>query len=172
MSDLIAIEQGAIATVRHNAPAILARLADGELIINVAAVYGVRPSDLIVALDKTPEWRLAYHKAREAGYDIMAEQTIQIADNAQNVDVFKASLQIRTRQWFLSKRKPTMYGDRVDINVTNKADLQQLRDKALKRVVASHVRPSSDQRIHEDPQDVDTLEESTLQPVDDESVDD
>ena len=166
MSDLIAIDQRAYKTVRTNSAAILARLADGALIIDVAADYGVKPSDLIFALDKLPELRVAYHKARDAGYDVMAEQTIQIADTAQNADVYKAGLQIKTRQWFLSKRKPQTYGDRVDINVTNKADLQQLRDRALKRVVASRVRPGSDQRIQEDPQDVELIEDIIPRPDD------
>jgi hypothetical protein len=172
MSELIKIEQNARLTVQTHAPAILARLANGELAIDIAAAYGIAHSDLVLALDKLPDFRSAYHKARDAGYDAMAEQTVSIADGATYQDVYKASLQIRTRQWFLSKRKPQTYGDRVDINVTNKADLQQLRDKALKRVVASHVRPSSDQRIHEDPQDVDTIEESPPSAADDQSVDD
>jgi len=166
MSDLIAIEENARLTVQAHAPDILTRLANGELAIDVAAAYGIAHSDLVLALDKLPEFRNAYHRARDAGYDVMAEQTIQIADNAQNTDIYKAGLQIKTRQWFLSKRKPQTYGDRVDINVTNKADLQQLRDRALKRVVASRVRPGSDQRIQEDPQDVELIEDITPRPDD------
>jgi hypothetical protein len=71
-----------------------------------------------------------YAKAREIGYQAMADETIDIADNAQNdwmerngeddagwqangEHIQRSRLRIDTRKWLLSKALPKVYGDKI-----------------------------------------------------------
>jgi hypothetical protein len=71
-----------------------------------------------------------YAKAREIGYHAMADETIDIADNAQNdwmerngeddagwqlngEHIQRSRLRIDTRKWLLSKALPKVYGDKL-----------------------------------------------------------
>lgn len=71
-----------------------------------------------------------YAKAREIGYHAMADETIDIADNAKNdwmernsdyeagwiangEHITRSRLRIDTRKWLLSKALPKIYGDKV-----------------------------------------------------------
>lgn len=71
-----------------------------------------------------------YAKAREIGYHAMADETLDIADNAQNdwmerngdddagwqangEHIQRSRLRIDTRKWLLSKALPKIYGDKL-----------------------------------------------------------
>lgn len=49
--------------------------------------------------------------AKKAQMDFLAEEIMEIADNAE--DTQKANLQINTRKWIMARLKPARYGDRV-----------------------------------------------------------
>lgn len=61
-----------------------------------------------------------YARAKENQADTLADELIDLADNA--TDVNKARLQIDTRKWAASKLKPKKYGDKLDMT-TNGKDL-------------------------------------------------
>ena len=71
-----------------------------------------------------------YAKAREIGYQCMADETLDIADNARNdwmerngeddagwqangEHIQRSRLRVDTRKWLLSKVLPKVYGDKV-----------------------------------------------------------
>ena len=71
-----------------------------------------------------------YAKAREIGYHAMADETLDIADNAANdwmerngeddagwqangEHIQRSRLRIDTRKWLLSKALPKVYGDKI-----------------------------------------------------------
>ena len=58
-----------------------------------------------------------YARARELGYDTMAEEILEIADEVceTQVQVSQARNRIDSRRWLLSKMMPKKYGDRVDV---------------------------------------------------------
>jgi hypothetical protein len=82
-----------------------------------------------------------YAKAREIGYHAMADETIDIADNAVNdwmerngqddegwqangEHIQRSRLRIDTRKWLLSKALPKVYGEKLDIDhKTNGKDM-------------------------------------------------
>jgi hypothetical protein len=81
-----------------------------------------------------------YARAREAGYEIMADDLVEIADDGTNdymqretergvevlVDhdhVTRSRLRLDTRKWLLSKALPKIYGDKVQHTGANDAPL-------------------------------------------------
>ena len=58
-----------------------------------------------------------FMRAREIGCAELADQIIEIADQAHDSDSAAAArVQTETRRWLLSKLLPKTYGDRVDLN--------------------------------------------------------
>lgn len=66
-----------------------------------------------------------YARARESMIEVMAEQTLEIADApvpstesgaTDNGAVQKQRLQIETRKWLLSKLAPKKYGDKLELS--------------------------------------------------------
>lgn len=60
-----------------------------------------------------------YVRAREERYDLLAEQTIELADNceAKVGNVMKVKEQIASRQWFVTKLYPKKFGNKVEADV-------------------------------------------------------
>ena len=58
-----------------------------------------------------------YARARELGWDAIAEEIIEIADEPceTQVEVSQARNRIDSRRWLLSKIAPKKYGDRLDV---------------------------------------------------------
>ncbi len=55
-----------------------------------------------------------YARAREAGNRRLADELIEIADDA-SMDPQRSKLMVDTRKWVLSKQLPKDYGDRVEV---------------------------------------------------------
>lgn len=85
-------------------------------------------------LDK-PSFSAQYARARELGYQTMADELLDVADDGRNdwmtitkgdfeyevvnrEAVERSKLRVDTRKWLLSKALPKIYGDKLD--VTNK----------------------------------------------------
>jgi hypothetical protein len=80
-----------------------------------------------------------YRSARELGYHTMADEILEIADDARNdwvarrrangegepmldhEHVSRAKLRIEVRRWLLSKALPKIYGDRLDLKASHEA---------------------------------------------------
>jgi hypothetical protein len=80
-----------------------------------------------------------YARARELGYQAMADELIEISDdgrndwmsilgkNGQAIDVpnkeviDRSKLRVDTRKWLLSKALPKIYGDKLDVNAKHDA---------------------------------------------------
>lgn len=106
-----------------------------------------------------PSWRAVYDwikkdtefasriaHARELGFDAIAEQCLDIADDERHdwvntrkgvitndVAIGRAKLQIHTRLQLLSKWNPKKYGDKQDINLTGQVDIATTIQAARKR---------------------------------------
>src|SRR5690349_22642898 len=100
--------------------AICDRLASGETLRFICADENM-PDERTVrrwAIDVDHPFSPQYARAREAGYQLMADELIEIADNSEGSDN-RDRLRVETRKWLLSKALPKIYGDRtaVDLNV-------------------------------------------------------
>ena len=103
-----------------------------------------------------------YAKAREIGYHSMADETLEIADDAHNdwmerngqddagwqtngEHIQRSRLRIDTRKWLLSKALPKIYGDKVlhgndpdnPLPAAVSVDLSKLSTEALAELVAA-----------------------------------
>jgi hypothetical protein len=74
------------------------------------------------------DFRAMYEKAIESRADRLAEEILELADEAipANLDgpsksawVQQKRLQVDTRKWVAAKLKPKVYGDRIDVSVTD-----------------------------------------------------
>lgn len=119
-------------------PAILDRLATGEPLQQIARDEGMPSAQTVLLWSMLPEWVERYARAREAGYSLIGEQLLEIADDSRNdwmdretasgriervVDreaMERTRLRLDTRKWMLAKMLPKIYGDRLilDANVT------------------------------------------------------
>jgi len=96
-------------------------IIDGKSIRAVGKIPGMpEPSHIYRAMAKNMDIREAITRAREAGAHAMADEILEIADNATEKDINKAKIQISARQWHTSKMAPKVYGEKqtVDNNVS------------------------------------------------------
>lgn len=112
---------------------ICRRLAEGEALREICRSEGY-PSEAAVrswAIDDLHGFGARYARAREIGYDVIAEGILELADTAligtksvskptgvettegDNVD--RSRLQIDARKWLLSKMLPKKYGDKLEL---------------------------------------------------------
>jgi hypothetical protein len=110
---------------------ICSRLAGGES-LNAICQDARMPADTTVLnwsledCDARPEFCEKYARARQRGYERMAEELITISDAnytgpnglVDNAAVQQARLKSDNRKWLLSKMLPKQFGDRVTQEIT------------------------------------------------------
>ena len=102
-----------------------------------------------VASDKA--FASQYAQAREAGYHAMAEELLEIADDASQDTVYtdngpkadtewiaRSKLRVDTRKWLLSKMLPKVFGERAAVDVTN-SDGSLVLDEATRTARAAQL---------------------------------
>lgn len=116
----------------ETAAEICRRLADGQSLREVCRDEAM-PSESTVrgwALDDREGFSAQYARAREIGYFSMADELLEVADDARNdwmerhgeedagwqangEHIQRSRLRVDTRKWMLSKALPKVFGDRV-----------------------------------------------------------
>lgn len=133
------------------ADVICQRLAEGESLNAICKTKGY-PAESTVrawALDDRNGFSAKYARAREIGYDRLAEEILAIADTPRTgtKSVSKATglevtegdmiehrrLQVEARKWMLSKMLPKRYGDKLELagELTVKRPATELTDDEL-----------------------------------------
>jgi hypothetical protein len=79
-----------------------------------------------------PNFQKSFDSARQEGLEHLADALITMADDY--IDVQRARLKSDNHKWLLSKRKPTTYGDKVDIHVSQTIDLSGAIKEARSRI--------------------------------------
>ena len=118
------------------AAAICERLAAGESLRSVCREPDMPPESTVRGwvIDNVQDFSAQYARARDIGLDVLAEETLAIADTPvegvrreESDDGFKEiredmlghrRLQIDTRKWLLSKLAPKKYGERTSMELT------------------------------------------------------
>lgn len=74
-------------------------------------------STIMTWLQGDPKFQEKYARARETQGDFYAEKVVTTADNcaADFFEIQKARLQIDAYKWAAAKRKPKVYGDRLNV---------------------------------------------------------
>lgn len=96
---------------------ICRRLALGESLAKMCREDAMpAQSTVYLWLQKHSDFSENYARARDIQADVLAEETVTIADEAS--DPVKARLQVDARKWFASKVAPKKYGDRISQELT------------------------------------------------------
>jgi len=103
-------------------------VTNGQSLRKCCIQVGIDPARFLRAVDASPELAKQYARARQALLDKMADEILELADApvpvldngaTDNALVRQRQLQVDTRKWFLSKLAPKVYGDRLDVSVTD-----------------------------------------------------
>lgn len=121
------------------AETICAELASGRSLRDVCSGEDM-PAESTVrlwAIDNRDGFSAQYARAREIGYQAMADELLEIADNGHNdwmarrgeddegwqangEHIQRSRLRVDTRKWMLSKVLPKIYGDKQSVEMTGK----------------------------------------------------
>ncbi|MDE2585541.1 MAG: terminase small subunit protein [Betaproteobacteria bacterium] len=119
---------------QETADAICERLANGESLRSITGDDGMPSMPTVMrwlADESRVEFRNQYARAREAQADHMAEEILEIADDASNdwmdnnkpdapgyalngEHVQRSRLRIDARKWLAAKMAPKKYGDKIE----------------------------------------------------------
>lgn len=141
------------------ADAICERLSNGESLLQICRDDAM-PSDATVrkwAMEDTGGFFSAYTRARDLGYERMAEEIVELSDTVRpgvktrtlangSVETLDADaiertrLQVETRRWLLERCLPKRYGTKTQTELTG-ADggpirLESMTDEQLLAIVA------------------------------------
>jgi cyanate lyase len=103
-------------------------VSDGLSLRKCCLQVGLDPARFLRAVDADQSLSKQYARARQALLDKMADEILELADapipvldngGTDNGLVRHRQLQVDTRKWFLSKLAPKVYGDRLDVSVTD-----------------------------------------------------
>jgi transposase-like protein len=114
--------------------AIVDRLSQGETVLGVARALGISHTAFYDWVDRGGEARAAaLARARARGGQSLAEETLEIADNASPQEAQVAKLRVDTRRWLASKMNED-YNDKqqplVNIDLGSMA-LDALRKRSV-----------------------------------------
>lgn len=124
---------------RDVADVICDRLADGMTLREICRGDGMPPESTVRmwATDDRDGFAARYARARELGYQAMADELMEIADDGTNdwmkrqmqdgstgdvenhEALARSRLRVDTRKWMLSKVLPKVYGDKLDLSSTD-----------------------------------------------------
>lgn len=102
---------------QDTAAEICARLVNGESLRSICASEGMPDVKTVYRwMGANEEFRQQYAHAREDQADTLADEIVDISDDATE-DPNSRRVRIDARKWVAAKLKPKKYGDRIDHNV-------------------------------------------------------
>ena len=140
-----------------NAERICALLAEGYTLRQIARELGLRSASTIVNwANEDTTFRERYARAMELRCERMADEILEISDNASNdwmereglivpdhENVQRSRLRVDSRKWLMSKMLPKKYGDKVTQEITGE-DGGALISRIELIPVAARPRPEAD----------------------------
>lgn len=116
--------------------------AKGEPIKNIVTQIVSDEYSFWVYRQHDPLFQNTFEHARQEGLEQIADGLLTAHDDY--VDVQRARLKSDNAKWLLSKRKPSVYGDKVDIHVSQTIDISQALSEARKRALPSAIDANAD----------------------------
>lgn len=120
------------------ADAICARLAGGDSLRKACReIEGAPdPSTVLRWCEASADFAQQYTRARQVGFMLLADELIEIADDASGDSIetedgarpnpewtARSRLRLDTRKWMLSKMLPKVYGDKLELSGDPKSPL-------------------------------------------------
>lgn len=115
---------------------ILSNLYNGEILADVLAVQRINPGALAFYREKDISFDAAIRKAQATQIDAKVDSLIHIADHYD--DPRMASVISENIKWIAERRYREIYGARMDMNVNQVIDIQDVLSMAKKRVIDFH----------------------------------
>lgn len=139
---------------------ICSRISGGESLKRICECDDMPGKTIVFQwLGKYPEFLEKYEAAREAQAHLLAEETLEIADDGRNdwmakndpdnpgyaangENIQRARLRVDARKWFASKLLPKKYGDRQAVELTGRVECKSTDedDKIIERYLESKKR--------------------------------
>ena len=119
---------------------ICALLAEGRNLREISRMDGMPAASAILgwAQDNVEGCGEQYARARDKGYDLMADD---IADIADHDDTEQARQRIDVRKWLMSKALPKKYGDKQTIDGKFSVDWAMVAQEAADKYAKKHKKP-------------------------------
>lgn len=154
-----------VATSAESLATILERMAKEEIFAENGErlrVPGLRTAMRLLASNEV--FRHLYAQAKELQADFLAEQTIELADDAtgdailatakdgtvyakmDGNNVRRAELMVKARQWAAGKLAPRRYGDKIDVTSNGETVGQALPPTVIDQRVASILNAAAERR--------------------------
>jgi hypothetical protein len=141
---------------QEKADNICDQLAEGLSLREVCRQDGMPSKSMVMRwLHEHPSFRDQYTRAKDIGIEAIAEDILDIADDAKNdwmernaeedrgwiangENVRRSQIRIDARKWLLSKLAPKKYGDKLDLKHSGSiATPRELSDDDLARIASS-----------------------------------
>jgi len=113
------------------ADAVCALLEDGQSLRAACRTLELSPATILLWARENKPFSEQYARAREAGYKLLADELLDIADekdvqvrydgedmtlDLSATAVARNRLRVDTRKWMLSKMLPKIYGDKLELS--------------------------------------------------------
>lgn len=139
------------------ADSVCALLEDGKSLRAACKELGIPASNVHFWAKENADFAAQYARAREAGYALLADELIDIADEKEvqaryeeedvTLDlsptaIARNRLRVDTRKWMLSKMLPKVYGERLEpIDVNHGVQEDSPLAKIFEQIANTPLRP-------------------------------
>lgn len=124
-------------------------VADGHSINKISKMPDMPARSTILKWFRdVPEFSDMYRHAKEIGFEVLADEIIDIADAAENIDKDECrrhQLMIETRKWLLAKLQPRKYGERVTQEIVGNREEAPVQVEVTKEEIARIVQEVEDE---------------------------
>lgn len=104
------------------ATGILAMLGEGKMLPAICKHFGIGLRTVHDFRDNNPAFAALYARERERGYEALAAECVEIADD-QTDEPNSRRVRVETRRWLLSKWCPQRYGDNLQVQHSGEIDI-------------------------------------------------
>lgn len=125
---------------QDKADAICAALEKGDTLRKACRDLGLDPATILRWTKDYSEFSKQYADARQVGYQLLADEILEISDDSNGdviVDdegnartdaerVARSRLRVDTRKWMLSKMLPKIYGDKIETTHTGEVTFNKV----------------------------------------------
>ena len=103
---------------------VIALVGQGRTLTSACYDYRLSTTTFKKYVRSTDELQEMFAEAEQAGYDVMADALVEIDrhEHYGHSDPKMAAVISKNIQWFLSKRKPTVFGDKITVEHNITAD--------------------------------------------------
>lgn len=105
--------------------------SEGKTIKSICEILNCDNYAITSYLKNNPLFKKSFEEARSDGHEALADSLIDIAE--KEPDILRARVKSENIKWLLSKRKATVYGDKLEVNMNATVDIGSALAEARSR---------------------------------------